>query len=231
MRTLWNARTDTWHDQVHATPAFDVVRASLVRAANPGAGDHVVDLGAGSGYITLPLARDVRSVEAVDVSEQMLDRLRAAAAAEDIANVHTRLADLTQLDMPDDSADVVVSSYALHHLTDNDKAALVARARHWLRPGGRLVIADMMFGRGRTREDRAIIGAKVRALLRKGPRGVWRLAKNVVRFGLRSGTELPATPDFWVAAFEQAGFRDVRFTRIIAEAGLVIGTVPHDNPN
>jgi ubiquinone/menaquinone biosynthesis C-methylase UbiE len=227
MRALWNARTESWHDQVHAAPGFDVVRTALLGAARPGPGDHVVDLGAGSGFITLALAREVCSVEAVDVSEQMLDRLRAATADEGIANVHTRLADLTQLVMPDGSVDVVVSSYALHHLTDADKVALVARARRWLRPGGRLVVADMMFGRGRTREDRAIIGAKARALLRKGPGGVWRLAKNVVRFGLRSGTELPASPDFWVAAFERAGFLDVRFTRIIAEAGLVSGTVPH----
>jgi ubiquinone/menaquinone biosynthesis C-methylase UbiE len=231
MRALWNARTESWHDQVHNAPSFDAIRAAVIAAARPAPGDHVVDLGAGSGFITLPLARDVSSVEAVDVSEQMLDRLHAAAAEEDLANVRTRVADLTQLVMPDDSVDIIVSSYVLHHVTDNDKAAIVARARHWLRPGGRLVIADMMFGRGRTREDRAIIGAKVRAMLRKGPAGVWRLAKNVVRFGLRRGTELPATPDFWVAAFERAGFLDVRFTRIIAEAGLVSGTLPRDKPD
>src|SRR5207244_2896459 len=56
--------------------------------------------------------------------------------------------------------DLVVSNYALHHLTDDDKVALVARASRWLRPGGRLVVADMMFGRGASERDRAIIRHK-----------------------------------------------------------------------
>ncbi len=38
--------------------------------------------------------------------------------------------------LPPASVDLVVSSYALHHLADADKQALVARAARWLRPGG-----------------------------------------------------------------------------------------------
>ena len=83
------------------------------------------------------------------------------------------------------STDLVVSSYALHHLADADKRALVARSAQWLRPGGRLVIGDMMFGRGASPRDRDILRQKVVALAAKGPGGWWRIAKNLARYGLR----------------------------------------------
>ena len=53
--------------------------------------------------------------------------------------------------------------------------ALFPRIRGWLRPGGRLVIGDMMFGRGADAQDRAIIASKARSLLRRGPGGWWPL--------------------------------------------------------
>ena len=133
--------------------------------------------------------------------------------------------DLTELTFPNESFDVIVSSYALHHLRDIDKERLVASCQRWLRPGGRIVIADMMFGRLASSRDRRIAVGKARRLVAKGPAGVWRLARNVVRFGLRSGTELPASPEFWLMALNLAGFREPRFQEIVAEAGLVRATV------
>ncbi len=222
---MWNVRTDSWHDHVNSSPGFETVRTAVLRAAGPKPADCVVDLGAGSGFLTLPLAAKVRVVVAVDISDDMLRRLLEEATGLP-GDVLVQTADLAVVDFPRERIDLVVSSYALHHLVDPDKEALVGRALTWLRPGGRLVVADMMFGRGRTREDRDIIRAKVRALLSKGPGGVWRIIKNAMRFGLRRGTELPATPEFWVSTFERAGFEDVQYTRIVAEAGLVVGVAP-----
>jgi len=223
LRTVWNTRADTWHEHVTSSPAFDRVRAAIVAACGTSPDDEAIDLGAGTGFVTLALAPDVRDIVAVDISEEMLERLRQA---DPTGKVRTHRADLASVDFATESVDLVVSSYALHHLVDDEKADLVARARTWLRPSGRLVVADMMFGRGGSSEDRRIMRAKVKALLKKGPGGVWRIAKNAVRFGLRRGTELPATPQFWTTAFERAGFEDVSFTRIVAEAGLVVGRVP-----
>jgi SAM-dependent methyltransferase len=118
-----------------------------------------------------------------------------------------------------------VSNYALHHLRDADKRDLVAAVAEWLRPGGKFVVGDMMFGRGGTARDRTVIASKVLALARRGPAGWWRVAKNLVRFGLRL-QERPVTMDRWQRYFEAAGLTAVRAFPVVAEAAVVVGTKP-----
>jgi SAM-dependent methyltransferase len=128
-----------------------------------------------------------------------------------------------QFDLDPESVDLVVSNYALHHLRDADKEILVRRAFGWLRPGGRLVIGDMMFGRGRSARDWEIVGSKVAVLAKRGPGGWWRLAKNLVRFGLRL-QERPVDMQTWERYFRRAGFSAVSVTPVVAEAGVATGT-------
>jgi 2-polyprenyl-3-methyl-5-hydroxy-6-metoxy-1,4-benzoquinol methylase len=225
-RRRWAGRVETWEHHVTSSPAFARVRIAVLDQAGARPGDQAVDLGAGTGFLSLLLAEQVANVLAVDIAEPMLQKLAAAAAEAGLDNVEVLCADLTEVDLPAGCVDLVVSSYALHHLTDPQKAALLRRVRRWLRPGGRVVVADMMFGRGRTRRDRAIIWGKVRRLVGKGPAGAWRVVKNVVRFGLRWGTERPAAPEFWVRALRDGGFVDVGYRPIVQEAGLVVGRVP-----
>lgn len=222
----WGERVHTWDDQVTASPAFAIVRDRLLEVAEPLRDDHAVDLGAGTGFVTIPLAEMVSSVIAVDLIEEMLESAAEEAKKRGLGNLETVTSDIVEFDLDDASVDLVVSSYALHHLTDEDKVAVVDKARRWLRPGGRIVIADMMFGRGARPEDRRIIVDKVRRLARKGPAGIWRIAKNAVRFGLRKGNDLPVPPEFWTTALEKAGFIDVRYLSVVSEAGIVSGRVP-----
>ena len=121
---------------------------------------------------------------------------------------------------------LIVSRYVLHHLLDPAKRALVHESISWLRPGGRLVIADMMFGRGGTARDREILRQKATALAKKGPGGLWRIAKNLTRYGFGVGGEHPATPQFWQDALRDAGYADVTFLPVVAEAAIVSGTRP-----
>ena len=86
------------------------------------------------------------------------------------------------------------------------------------------MIADMMFGRGASRRDREILRQKARAFAVRGPAGWWRIAKNLAAYGLGIGHEHPATPEFWQMALHDAGFTDVRFEPVVAEAGIVSGT-------
>jgi ubiquinone/menaquinone biosynthesis C-methylase UbiE len=185
-----------------------------------------VDLGAGTGFVALALAPLAGSVLAVDISPVMAQSLTARAAEAGSRNFRTEVADLRTLRLPPASLDLVVSSYALHHLRDEDKRALAVEAARWLRPGGRIVIADMMFGRGATRRDREILRDKMAAFAVRGPAGWWRIAKNLGRYGLGIGHEHPAAPQFWQLALLDAGFTDVRFEPIVAEAGIVSGASP-----
>jgi ubiquinone/menaquinone biosynthesis C-methylase UbiE len=198
----------------------------LLDMSGPRPSDDCVDLGAGTGFVTTALAPLVSSVLAVDISPAMAKSLAEHAAEAGLRNVRTEVADLVELRLPPASADLIVSSYALHHLRDADKRALVAEAARWLRPGGRLVVADMMFGRGGSQRDREILRQKVKVLASKGPAGLWRIAKNLGRYGLGVGQEHPATPQFWQAALREAGFIDVVFEPVVAEAGIVGGVQP-----
>jgi len=164
-------------------------------------------------------------VLAVDVSPAMIRRLQSEARRLDVTRLEGLAMPIEELALPSASVDLIVSSYALHHLRDADKARLVSAAFSWLRPGGRLVIADMMFGRGASSRDRAIIKSKVAALARKGPGGWWRIAKNGARYLLRV-QERPVSMDTWTAMLTRSGFTEVSATTIVAEAGIVTGRRP-----
>jgi ubiquinone/menaquinone biosynthesis C-methylase UbiE len=222
----WDKRVGPWHEHVTSAAAFEKVRERILAVSQPRRSDVCVDLGAGTGFVTMALAPLVASVLAVDISPAMINVVVERAADAGLANVSAEVGDLKDLMLPPANADLIVSSYALHHLADPDKRALAARAAQWLRPGGRLVIADMMFGRGGSPRDRAILRQKVTALAAKGIGGWWRIAKNLTRYGLRVGSEHPATPQFWQQALRDAGLAEVRFQPVAAEAGIVCGIRP-----
>jgi len=222
----WTKRVDQWHSHVNSAAGFEKVLDALVARAEPRPDDVAVDLGAGTGFVTMALAPKVASILAVDISPAMTEELAKNAAEAGLSNVTAEVGDLTSFALPPASVDLIVSSYVLHHLLDPGKQALVRESINWLKPGGRLVIADMMFGRGGTARDRAILKQKAVALAKKGPGGVWRIAKNLGRYGLGVGGEHPATPEFWQQALRDAGYTGVAFTPVVAEAGLVSGQKP-----
>jgi ubiquinone/menaquinone biosynthesis C-methylase UbiE len=224
-RRFWSTRVNTWD---HHTPAgLEKVTAAMLAAVHVQPGDQVIDLGCGTGQLSLPLAERGARVLAIDVSAEMVRRLRDNALGRSLTGLEVLATPIENLSLPAQSVDLVVTSYALHHLRDADKDRLVAAAYHWLRPGGRLLIADMMFGRGGTSQDRAIIKSKVRALAKKGAGGWWRIAKNSGRYLLRV-QERPVSVSAWTTMLDSAGFAGITAQPIVAEAALVSGHRPHD---
>src|SRR5579875_3873504 len=148
----WDKRVAGWHSHVTSAAAFGKVLARLLEVACPADSDTCVDLGAGTGFVTLALAPRVSSVLAVDISPAMAESLAGRAREAGLRNVATEVCDLKDFRLPPASVDLVVSSYALHHLSDAGKRSVAAQALTWLRPGGRLVVADMMFGGGACRQ-------------------------------------------------------------------------------
>lgn len=222
---FWSRRAAEWdHGSAH-NPGLLRVVSTVVEKAQPASSDRVVDLGCGSGQVTLELAPHVAEVLAVDISDEMIRLLLEKATAAGVGNITGRATPLEKLELVPASVDVIVSNYVLHHLRDADKPALVKDAFGWLRPGGRLVIGDMMFGRGSDRRDRAIIASKLSLMGRMGPAGWWRIAKNGARYLFRV-QERPVSIDAWEKMLLDAGFKDVEATEVVNEAAVVRGIKP-----
>jgi ubiquinone/menaquinone biosynthesis C-methylase UbiE len=102
----------------------------------------VADLGAGEGTLSQLLAKRARKVIAIDISERMIDVATQLAKEHGFTNLEYRLGDIEEPPIADSSIDLAVFSQALHHANSPHKA--MAAARRILRPGGRVVILDLL---------------------------------------------------------------------------------------
>ena len=126
------------------------VRKSTVKAARLKAGESVLDVGCGTGDLTLRAARRVgaegRSA-GIDASPDMVKIARRKAAKKDRA-VDFRLAAIEDLPFADGEFDAALSSFMIHHLPDDLKLRGLAEVRRVLKPGGRFVAVDLKPGKG-----------------------------------------------------------------------------------
>jgi ubiquinone/menaquinone biosynthesis C-methylase UbiE len=212
------------------SPGFQKLRDLILKRARLSASDRLLDVGAGTGLLAQAAAPNVARVVALDGSPAMCGHLRAKFTHLELTNAEVRLGDATNLPLADDAIDVVVSNYCLHHLLDADKSRALVEIGRVLRPGGRLVFADMMFQIGiANRRDRAVIGVMVKRMARRGPPGVLRLLKNAMRM-LRGRGEHPASVGWWRTALLDAGFTEVTVLALEHEGGIALARKPgsHD---
>ena len=104
-------------------------------------GGPVLELGAGTGRVTLAIADAGVSIHALDASQPMLDRLAAKLTSRP-QDVRSRVTvvhgDMRTFDLPERFPLILCPFRAfLHNVTDADRRACLARVRQHLRPGGR----------------------------------------------------------------------------------------------
>ena len=111
----------------------------------------VLDLGAGTGRLTLILAARARSIHAFDVSAEMLRVCRQRLLASGLKNWQVQLADHRRLPLPDHSADLAVSGWSVSYLAVWDQEQGEAELDRWLaemrrvlRPGGTIILFESL---------------------------------------------------------------------------------------
>jgi ubiquinone/menaquinone biosynthesis C-methylase UbiE/DNA-binding transcriptional ArsR family regulator len=102
----------------------------------------IADLGAGEGAFSLLLAQRAKKVIAVDTSAKMIEVAREQALRHGVKNVDYRLGDMEELPIRDAHVDLVFFSQSLHHALHPERA--VSEASRILKPGGRIVILDLV---------------------------------------------------------------------------------------
>ena len=135
-REMHDRLAEQWN-QVGEEFALGTLRAEVLAQAWP-AGRVVADLGCGTGFLANWLAQRGAEVVAVDHSERMLDVAQKAGRA----RVTFRAGELDALPLADGEVDAAFSNLVWHHLPDHDAAA--REALRVLRPGGAVVVSDLL---------------------------------------------------------------------------------------
>jgi len=115
------------------------------------AGLDVVDLGAGTGRLTVMLAPQARSISSFDISDHMLDVTRARLKILGLNNRRVEVADHRSVPLSDDSVDLVVSGWSVSYLAVWNPDSWRAELEKWLgemerilRPGGHIVLFESL---------------------------------------------------------------------------------------
>jgi cyclopropane fatty-acyl-phospholipid synthase-like methyltransferase len=129
--------------KVFDDPARDAWQkpAEVIRALALAPNATVADIGAGTGYFSVRLARAVPQgrVYAVDVAPSMVEHLKSRADQEKLANMVAQLADVADPRLPR-PVDLVILVDTYHHI--DDREAYFRKLRASLTPIGRLAIID-----------------------------------------------------------------------------------------
>jgi SAM-dependent methyltransferase len=160
-------------------------------------GETVLDLGSGGGIDCFLASREVGPggrVIGVDMTPAMVERARDNAKRGGYANVEFRLGEIEHLPVPDASVDAILSNCVVN--LSPEKAQVFREAYRALRPGGRMLLSDLVWTRELPDETR----------------------HNVDLYcGCVAGASLKSD---YLALIREAGFHDVE---VVSESGYGVG--------
>lgn len=101
---------------------------------------NVLEIGVGTGNLAARFLDEKYNIIGIDQSRDMLN-----VAKEKFSDLKLRLGDFLKIPFENHKFDVIVSTYAFHHLTEKEKVIAIEEMLRVLKPDGRIVIGDLMF--------------------------------------------------------------------------------------
>jgi len=141
IQEAFSSQAPTFEDP-RLNQAFTSGLEPLVAAIDPGKDELCLDVAAGTGHVSRALAPHVRAIVALDAVEDMLVQGMEQARTSGLGNIVFQRGEALALPYLDDTFDLVVTRLSLHHLSDPQRA--VAEMVRVCRPGGRVVLADLV---------------------------------------------------------------------------------------
>jgi arsenite methyltransferase len=165
-------------------------------------GEIVLDLGSGAGFDCFLAAKKVGKsgrVIGVDMTPEMLDKARGNARKGNYTNVEFRLGEIENLPVADNSVNAIISNCVINLAPD--KKRVFKEAYRVLKPGGRVMVSDIVLTQTLPEYIKESIEAYV---------------------GCVAGASLESD---YLAAIQEAGFQDIK---VVGESSSLIESIAYD---
>lgn len=180
------------YDESQDSEEYKACAGLVIDRADPGPEEVVLDLGCGTGAIALALAPEAERVVGRDISDGMLEQAREKAEKRNLTNVEFGEGRFREPNYSEE-VDVVVSNFAMHHLSDDEKREAISVIAG-LGPR-KFVLGDVMFF-GKPDPEEPFYSPEV---------------------------DDPATVGTLVEAFTDAGFAVTHARRVHDQVGVLVG--------
>ena len=143
-RALWDSRAGYYDNQVLRIyeEAYRLTIEAILEVVNPSSS--VLEMGCGTGIVTVEIAPNVREMTGIDISPKMIAKAQEKARRQNLKNVTFKVLDASELPFPDHAFDVILLPNLLHLVPQPEK--VIKESRRLLKPGGTLVTVTDCLG-------------------------------------------------------------------------------------
>lgn len=192
---------------------YQGIQNKVVHLLNPKNGQEILDLGVGTGT-TAKLILNIADcrLRGVDMSRKML-REAEKHLGKRVTYINMKF---QRCYFKSGSFDAVISVLSLHHLTRKEKATILPKIHRWLKPGGKLILGEVIYSEGEPRtetewaDNMIRIGAMrtLEALQAGGVKGSIEPFESTLN-GLKKVQEFKESLQMWKSLLKRSGFQKI----------------------